>query len=120
MSVGFLADVTDQSGTVQPSLMVSILRLTKAELARAAGLSPESVSKRSRVTGRATQKRLREVAEIINRVLPWAGSLPMAFAWYRSQPLPSFGDLTAEDLVKAGRSEALRRHLSRLAEGGYA
>ena len=43
-----------------------------------------------------------------------------AFAWYRSAPLPSFGDLTAEDLVKQGRAEAVKRHISRVAAGGHA
>ena len=37
-----------------------------------------------------------------------------------SQPLPSFGDQTAEDLVHAGRGEAVKRYLSRIAEGGFA
>lgn len=46
--------------------------------------------------------------------------MPQAFAWYRAQPLPSFGDRTAEDLVKEGRAEAVRRHLARIAAGGYA
>lgn len=58
--------------------------------------------------------------EIINRVLPQAGSLPAAFAWYRSQPLPSLGDRTAEELVKQGRAELVRDYLRRIAEGGYA
>jgi hypothetical protein len=43
-----------------------------------------------------------------------------AFAWYRSQPLPSFGDQTAEDLVRAGRAEHVLSYLSRIASGGYA
>ena len=60
------------------------------------------------------------LVEIINRVRPWAGSVQQAFAWYRSQPLPSFGDQTAEDLVKQGRAEAVKTYLSRLAVGGYA
>ena len=54
----------------------------------------------------ATQARLRDVIEILGRVRPWAGGSPQqAFAWYRSQPLPSLGDQTAEALVKG----ALRR-----------
>lgn len=60
------------------------------------------------------------MVEVINCILPWTGSVPMAFAWLRSQPLPSFGDLTAVDPVKAGRAEAVRRHQPRIAEGGYA
>jgi hypothetical protein len=43
-----------------------------------------------------------------------------AYAWYRSEPIPSFGDLTAEDLVKRGMSEAVIEYIARIAEGGYA
>lgn len=62
----------------------------------------------------------RDTAEILNRVSHWCGGPVQALAWFRSQPLPSFGDLTAEDLLKAGRTAALRAYLSRIAEGGYA
>jgi hypothetical protein len=34
--------------------------------------------------------------------------------------LPSFGDQTAEALVKEGRAEAVKRYLDRIAVGGYA
>jgi hypothetical protein len=47
---------------------------------------------------------LREVAEMIIRILPWCGWVPQAFAWYRSQPIAASGDQTAEELVRAGRS----------------
>jgi hypothetical protein len=60
------------------------------------------------------------VTEIINRILPWCGSVPQAFAWYRSQAIPAFGDQTAEDLVRAGRSEHLKSYLAGIAAGGYA
>jgi hypothetical protein len=116
----FLAGVFTPDGLVATDRLSEILRITKAELAAAAGLSRDAVSKTPRLRARATQARLREMVEIIARVLPWAGSVPQAFAWYRAQPLPSFGDLTAEDLVKEGRAEAVRRHLARIAAGGYA
>jgi hypothetical protein len=116
----FLADVIGADGLVAPDGLSGELRITKGELAIAAGLSRDAVSKTARLKARATQARLRDVAEIINRVLPWAGSAPQAFAWYRSQPLPSFGDRTAEDLVKEGRAEAVKAYLSRIAVGGYA
>ncbi|WP_373506585.1 hypothetical protein [Thiocapsa sp.] len=58
--------------------------------------------------------------EIINRVTGWTGSPGRAFAWFRSQLLPSFSDRTAEDLVKDGRAQAAKHYLSRIAEGGYA
>jgi hypothetical protein len=71
-----------------------------------AASSRDAVSKRSRTLSRATQSRLRDTTDIINRVTDWAGSVGRAFAWFRSQPLPSFGDKTAEDLVKEGRAQA--------------
>jgi hypothetical protein len=60
------------------------------------------------------------MGEIINRVRGWAGSAQQAFAWYRLQPLPSFGDQTAESVVKEGGAEAIKRHFDRIAVGGYA
>ena len=118
--VSFLGEVVDLDGQVVIARLILILRITKSELATASGLSRDAVSKTSRLHSRATQGRLREVAEIIARVLPWAGSVPQAFAWYRAQPIPSFGDQTPEDLVKEGRAEAVKAYLSRIAAGGYA
>lgn len=116
----FLDDVMDPEGLVAPERLSGALRVTKTELATASGLSRDAVSKTRRVHAQATQARLREVTEIVNRVLPWCGSVPQAFAWYRSQPIPAFGDQTAEDLVRDGRSEHLLRYLSGIAVGGYA
>ena len=116
----FLNEVIDHDGLVVTERLTHELRITKTELAFASGLSRDAVSKTTRLKARGTQARLHNVAEIINRVLPWAGSVPQAFAWYRAQPLPSFGDRTAEDLVKEGRADAVKSYLSRIAIGGYA
>ena len=100
--------------------IAAMLHLTKTDLAIAAGLSRDAVSKAARIAAPNTQARLRDLLEILNRTQGWAGSMVQAFAWYRSQPLPSFGDQTAEDLVKEGRAEAVKSYLSRIAVGGYA
>lgn len=117
---GFLDEVVSREGMVEPDRMSLMLRITKAELAVASGLSRDAVSKTRRLQAPATQTRLREVAEIINRILPWCGSVQQAFAWYRSQPIPAFGDQTAEELVRAGRSEHVKSYLAGIAVGGYA
>ena len=116
----FLDRVIGREGLVEPDQLSLVLRVTKSELAAASGLSRDAVSKTRRLQAPATQARLREVAEIINRILPWCGSVPQAFAWYRSQPIPAFGDQTAEDLVRSGRSEHLKSYLAGIAVGGYA
>ncbi|QMW22607.1 antitoxin Xre/MbcA/ParS toxin-binding domain-containing protein [Sandaracinobacteroides saxicola] len=100
--------------------VVDTLRLTQAEIARAAGLPRETLARKERLHSPSAQARLRLLADILTRASAWTGGPLAAFAWYRSQPLPSFGDMTAEDLVRAGRGEAVRDYLSRIAVGGYA
>jgi hypothetical protein len=115
-----LDEVIRPDGTIETGRLSETLKVSKQELAAAAGLSRDAVSKSARLNAPATQSRLRDMVEIIARVLPWAGSVPQAFAWYRAQPLPSFGDQTAEDLVKEGRAEAVKGYLARIAVGGFA
>ena len=116
----FLFEVIRQDGCVDPGPLIRNLGVSKTEFATASGLSRDAVYKTSRLKSPATQARLRDVAEIINRVLAWAGSPQQAFAWYRAQPIPSFGDQTPEDLVKEGRAEAVKAYLARIAVGGFA
>lgn len=115
-----LPDVMTDEGTIATDRLAKVLHITKAELATATGLSRDAVSKRDRLSSRPTQTRLRDTVEIIHRATQWTGSVGHAFAWFRAQPLPSFGDKTAEDLVKEGRAQAVKDYLSRIAEGGFA
>jgi transcriptional regulator with XRE-family HTH domain len=116
----FIVAVVGSDGSIMLEQFMAALKVNKIELANAAGLSRSSISKTARLQTPATQARLRELAEIVNRILPWCGSIPQAFAWYRSQPIPAFGDLTAEDLVRMGRTEHLKSYLEGIALGGYA
>ena len=59
-------------------------------------------------------------AEIIDRITLSAGSERQALAWYRGEPIPAFGNLTAENLVKSGKSAAVRDYLDHLERGGFA
>jgi uncharacterized protein (DUF2384 family) len=115
-----LPDVMNDEGNIATDRLASMLHITKAELAVATGLSRDAVSKRNRLNSGPTQTRLRDTVEIIHRVAHWTGSVGHAFAWFRAQPLPSFGDKTAEDLVKEGRAQAVKDYLSRIGEGGFA
>ena len=95
-NVDFLQQVITAEGFVTASVLAKVLHITQTDLAQVTGLSIDAVSKSARLKSRAT------------------------FAWFRSQPLPSFGDKTAEDLVKEGRADAVKAYLSRIADGGYA
>lgn len=98
----------------------ALLRTTKEELAQSAGLGRDAVLRKARILSPSTQRRLREMAEIVRRAEGWAGSPMAAYAWYRATPLPGFGDRTAEMLVREGRANAVRRYLDEVALGGFA
>ena len=54
--------------------------------------------------------------DILILVEDWAGSREAALTWCRT-PLPSFGGVTPECLVRQGRVEAVRRYIQRIAAG---
>jgi hypothetical protein len=120
LETNLLTETAGEGGLIAAERLSGLLRITRAELAASLGLSRDAVAKAARARTPATQARLRDMVEILNRVRPWAGSPQQAFAWYRAQPLPSFGDQTAEALVKEGRAEAVKRYLDRITVAGYA
>ena len=106
--------------TAPPWSFVMDLGLSKKQLAESIGLKPEALYKAQRANAAKTVTRLAEMAEILNRVAGWAGGRAQALAWYRSEPIPAFGDRTAESLVKSGQAAALRDYLDSIAMGGFA
>ena len=107
-------------GAVSAEALSARVGTTQAELARSAGLGRDAVLRRARLASPTTQRRLREMAEVVARVEDWAGSPVAAYAWYRAAPLPGFGGRTAEMLVREGRADAVRRYLDEVALGGFA
>lgn len=96
------------------------LRTTKGEIASTLGLGKDAFSRPARIKAVKTQTRLREMLEILNRVEPQAGSSLAAYAWFRSEPLPGFGNQTPDKLVRAGQAKMVHAYLDRIMEGGYA
>lgn len=67
-----------------------------------------------------TEHERAEARELLGIAVKWAGSEAKALDWFATRPLPSFGNLTAADLLRAGRAEAVRRYLARISDGGFA
>ena len=80
-----------QNDRVLSNALAQTLHVTKSELAAAIGLSADSSRERERERSGPTQRRMRDVVEILNRVSHWTGSDMQAYAWYRSEPLPASG-----------------------------
>ncbi len=107
-------------GLFAPSKIAKVFRTTSEEVARSAGLGRDAVQRKDRVRSDKTQRRLREMVEIINKVEPRFGSGLMAFAWYRSEPLPGFSGQTAMQLVRSGRAEDVLSYIDAVDAGIYA
>lgn len=98
-----LAQYVD-GGLFAPAKIATAFRTTSEDVARSAGLGRDAIQRKERVHSDKTQRRLREMIEIINKIEPRFGSALMAFAWYRSEPLAGFSGQTAMQLVKEGRA----------------
>lgn len=114
-----LAQYAD-NGLFAPRKIADALRTTSEEVARTIGLGKDAVQRRDRVGSDKTQRRLREMVEIINKVEPRFGSAIMAYAWYRSQPLAGFSGLTAMQLVQRGRAHDVLDYIDAVDAGVYA
>ena len=99
-----LADYADH-GLFAPAKIAAAWRTTGAEVAASAGLGRDAVQRRERVSSDRVQSRLRQMVEIVHKVEPRFGSPLMAYAWYRSEPLPGLGGRTAMTMVHEGRAD---------------
>jgi len=114
-----LAQYADD-GIFSPRKIAEVLRTTSEEIARSAGLGKDAIQRKDRLRSDKTQRRLREVTEIINKVEPRFGSALMAYAWYRSEPLPGFSGLTAMQLVREGRANEVLDYIDSVDAGVHA
>jgi DNA-binding XRE family transcriptional regulator len=115
-----IAMLMNQHGFVAVDKVADAFGMSKGQLAETIGLSREALYKLARLDAPKTQTRLKEMLEIISRVVDWAGGKQQAMGWYRAQPIAAFGGRTAEALIKDGQAGALRDYLDHIALGGFA
>lgn len=115
-----VVEFMDGSGALEIMSIADRFGMSKTQLASTAGVPRESLYKSGRSGSAKVQTRLREMLEIVGRVTDWAGGRHQAMSWYRAQPIPAFGDRTAEALVKDGRAAEVRDYLDHIAVGGFA
>lgn len=114
-----LAQYADD-GLFAPKKIADAFRTTSEEVARTTGLGKDAVQRKDRVRSDKTQRRLREMVEVVNKVEPRFGSALMAYAWYRSEPLPGFSGRTAMQLVREGRADEVLDFIDAVDAGVYA
>lgn len=107
-------------GFFDPRRIARQLLTTSEDLARTAGLGRDAIQRDARIRTPKTQRRLREIVEVITKVEPRFGSSLIAYAWFRSQTLPGFAGQTAMQLVQAGRSNDVLDYIDAVDAGVYA
>lgn len=107
-------------GAFAPSRIAAALRTTLADVAVTVGLNRDALARTERARSAKTQKRLREMVEILNRVEPRFGSTLLAYTWYRSEPLAGFGGLTAMQLAQNGQAADVLAYIDSVDSGVHA
>ncbi|MBX9457546.1 MAG: MbcA/ParS/Xre antitoxin family protein [Rhizobium sp.] len=114
-----LAQYADD-GIFAPRKIADVFRTTSEEIARTAGLGRDAIQRKERIRSDKTQRRLREMVEIVNKVEPRFGSALIAYAWYRSEPLAGFSGQTAMQLVRSGRADDVLDYVDAVDAGVHA
>ena len=109
-----------EDGMFAPKKIAVTLRTTSEEVARTVGLGKDAIQRKDRVRSDRTQRRLREMIEILNKVEPRFGSSLVAYAWYRSEPLAGFNGQTAMQLVRDGRAADVLNYVDAVDAGVHA
>lgn len=109
-----------EAGHFELHKLAAALRTSAEEIAASVGLGKDAVQRRSAVQSHKAQRRLRELAEVLNKVAPRFGSELMAYAWYRSEPLPGFDGRTAMQLVQEGRTQQVLDYIDAVDAGVFA
>lgn len=116
MTIAQFAD----NGLFAPARIAQVLKTSTDDIASSAGLGKDAVQRRARFGSDRTQRRLREMLEVLTKVTPRLGSELVAYAWYRATPLPGFAGQTAMQLVKAGRVDEVLEFIDAVDAGVHA
>ncbi len=107
-------------GIFAPRAIAETLRTSSEDIARSVGLGRDALQRKDRIRSDKTQRRLREMVEVLNKVEPRFGSALLAYAWYRSEPLAGFSGQTAMQLVKDGRANDVLDYVDAIDAGVHA
>jgi hypothetical protein len=116
----YLQQMIAPDGTVMADDLAQILCTSKPDLAAVLGLPLNALSANALATAEGTHRTLRDFIDVLTSVSRRTGSPQQAFAWFSTEPLPSFGDQTCAALMREGRASAVKSYVSRIAIGGYA
>lgn len=107
-------------GFFAPRAYAEALSTSSEDVGRSVGLGRDALQREDRVRSAKTQRRLREMVEVLNKVESRFGSALLAYAWYRSEPLAGFPGWTAMQLVEDGRANDVLDYIDAVDAGVHA
>ena len=105
------------NGARDPRTLIAKLGTTGNELARTLGLDKDDPR---RMESDDIQRRIGSMIEVLSKVEPRFGSALLAYAWYRSEPLPGFSGQTAMQLVQSNRADDVLTYIDAVDAGVHA
>ena len=115
-----ISAISDDQGHFAPAKIARVLKTSTDDVATSAGLGKDAVQRQARIHSDRTQRRLREMVEVLTKVSPRFGSELMAYAWYRAVPLAGFSGQTAMQLVRSGRATEILDYIDAVDAGVHA
>jgi hypothetical protein len=100
---------------IQPELFAEALHLKLQGLATLAGVHRTTVTETP--TNARLQGFLRESLRALSAAYEITHDRDRSIFWFRNSPIPEFGHRTAEQLVAAGKTEAVVSYLTSIAAG---
>ncbi len=107
-------------GQFSPKKIATLLRTTSDELAQSLGLSEDAIQRKDCIASEHSQRRMRQMVEVLNKLEPRFGSALIAYAWYRSEPLAGFSGQTAMHLVHEDRANDVLTYIDAIDAGIHA
>lgn len=99
---------------IAPDRFAEALHLRQQELAQLARVHRTTVA--DAPTNAKLQQYMRDTLRVLSAATEVSGERTRAIYWYRNTPIPEFEHRTAEQLVSAGKAEAVMSYL--LSVGG--
>ncbi|OSO81103.1 hypothetical protein [Burkholderia pseudomallei] len=110
----FISSLNDPGGAnsmISARRFAVALQIDMPTLAQLAGVDHNAVR------SERMQRFLQDAIKVIQAAADVSGDVQRALSWYRNEPLSTFDDKTAEQLVSDGRADDLLRYIFALREG---
>jgi ABC-type uncharacterized transport system substrate-binding protein len=114
----FIEDLQDPelAPMLSPARYINLLAMDVETLARNAGVSVSAVT--NTPAAAALQSHLRDNLRVIKAAYDISGGdLTKSLRWFRAEPLPTFGQRTAEQVVSVGKADDVIRLIDSLQAG---